>query len=93
MIKPCKAVILDRMQLIKTEDDKEFRFSKVMLVKPHLFSKKIFPYDAVSGSAIIEMKHFHEADKVYLPIEIDSLKEEKRGYSFNFICKEENCCG
>ncbi len=93
MIRPCKAILLDRMQMIKTEEDNEYRFSKVLLVRSHLFSKVIIPYEATSFKTITEMKHFHEGERKFFPIDIGSLRLEKDGYSFNFLCKEESYCG
>lgn len=86
MIKPCKAIELDRLQMIKTEGEKEFRFGKVLLVKRKYLSKKMTAYDANSLKEIKEIKFFHEEEKKYMMIDIDSIRFEKgTTYTFDFV--------
>ena len=91
MILPCKAILINRLQQIKTEDDTEFRFAKVLLVKHRFFSRKLIPYDTESGKLIIEMKHFHEGLKRYFTIDIESLTYiSMNAYTFDYIEKLED---
>ncbi len=45
-IKP--GIILGRMQLIKTANDKDFRYGKVFLVKRHWLGRKMVALDATN---------------------------------------------
>ena len=88
MIIPKPAILLDRMQMIKTEGDKEFRFAKVILVKEHIFSKKLVPFDATTGMRVMELKHFNERIGKYLPADTSSIKSMGKGYGLYYTCAE-----
>ena len=75
------AIRLERLQLIKVEGSKEYRWGEVILIKPHLWSKKLIPFDYVTGKRILEMKHFDEVDKKYYHCKVDSFEKGRGAYS------------
>ena len=88
MLKPCRSIVLDRLQMIKTEDDKEYRFGKVLLVKTMYLSRKMIAYDADSLKKIESMKYFYDENREYREIDIDSIRFERgTEYSFEFVIR------
>ena len=67
-------MLLERLQMIKTDEDKDFRFGHVMLVKKGTFRKKLIAYDADSGKPLTAMKYFVEEDTKYHEIQIDTIE-------------------
>ena len=84
-MKICRGLTLNRLQLIKTANDTDFRFGHVLLVRHSLFSKKLIPYDLDRRCLILEMKHFVTETRSYRTIDINSLKYNGGdSYSFKF---------
>lgn len=73
-VKP--GILMRRLQMIKTEEDKDFRFGKVFLVKKHWFGEKMIALDATEEDGeylpIIEMKLFKEDGK-YHEIDVNNI--------------------
>ena len=77
MISILPSIMMSRMQMIKTEGDKDFRFGRVLLVKKHWFGRKMIPVDATDENGdyppILEMKLFREEDGQYHEIDVDKI--------------------
>lgn len=74
-IKP--GIIMTRLQMIKTKDDKDFRFGRVFLVKRHWLGKKMIALDATDEEGefkeIVEMKIFIEEDGQYHEVDVNNI--------------------
>ena len=83
-------MLLEKLHLIKTDGDKDFRFGHVMLVKKGAFRKKLIAYDADSGKPLTAMKYFVEEDTKYHEIQIDTIELTSLfGESFMFKFTEQ----
>ena len=71
-------VILSHLQMVKTTDDTHFRFGKVLLVKRHLFGKKMIAIDVTEEGMtnefpeILEMKAWLDGE--YRLIDINNIE-------------------
>lgn len=63
----------DHMHLIMTDDDKDYRFGRIVLVKLHFYSRKLTVFDAVSGAPVRKIKHYMSSAKNYYEADIDSF--------------------
>ena len=81
MVKIRPSVLLGRLQLIKTEKDKDFRFGRVLLVKDKWFGSRLVPIDATRcfGASecdypeIIAMKIFVEDEGKYREVDVSKI--------------------
>ena len=64
---------VDRVQRIKTDEDDNFRFSKIILLQEKWFRKKLIPIDSETGKQVLQMEHFDETTKRYLAIDVNKI--------------------
>ena len=92
-VKP--GILMGRLQMIKTEEDKDFRFGKVFLVKKHWFGKKMIALDATEENdeylPIVEMKLFKEEDGKYHEIDVNNIICKSMMKGEIFFGKKEAC--
>ena len=67
-------IVTERMHMVKTEDDKVFRFAKVIFMKYKLFSRELMPMAEDNGKQIKELKFFDDETKTFVPVDIHSFK-------------------
>ncbi len=77
------AIKLDRLQKVKTEDDKSLRFGNVVLIRWHLFSRKLIPMDLITGKTITEMALWE--NEKWMVVDTDSFKATGL-FSSQFTC-------
>ena len=63
---------LERLQKIQTENDKVFRFGEVLLVRPHIFSRKLIPYDIKTGKKVEKMAMFENGK--WMMVDVSTFK-------------------
>ena len=98
MIKFRPAMMLDRLQMVKTEKDKDFRFGRVLLVKEKMLSQKLTPFDVTNNNEpidgyhkIIAMKLYEEDTQTYREVDVNDIFAvglRGRGYRVAYLDEE-----
>ncbi|WP_071177692.1 hypothetical protein [Butyrivibrio hungatei] len=68
------AIKLERLQKIQTEGDKMFRFGDVVLIKTHIFSRKLTPFDTLTGKEIQKIALYEENVGKFILVDVKSFR-------------------
>ena len=79
------AIKLERLQKVQTEGDKMFRFGDVVLIKPHLLSRKLIPFDVLTGKKIEKIALYEESDGKFILVDVKSFRQVNI-FSSQFTC-------
>lgn len=77
------AIKVDRLQKVITEGDKDYRFGDVLLIKSHLFSRKLIPIDTLTGKQIQKMAMYDNGK--FIKVDVNSFRQSGL-FSADYTC-------